>query len=663
MSAANKRQRTDKCAGLHETLAYYSETSIYKMQRLLAGEEKPKQRSGAFKRRTAAIVEPAKMCFRTVTVQAIDEEAEAVQFGVADIGATLRYISQRSPCFDAFVRSKAGCTLHGIVSHDEATAGNVLSANPRQKLLLFYLSFKELESFLPSARGWLPIGAVTHEQIMAAQGGLGGVTKAFLQEWHRQNLHVPFNVSPGCSVRLNFSMFLSDFESQRGALSSKGSAGLKPCGLCINLVAKYSDASEVDPTFCSLSEHRFDRFQLHEQASLEPYLVHAISQLDQTTLATKKARETLLGYNIDPHGIWGCPVSRNLLRLDVLCNDSMHCYYSNGICSAEIVLLLRAVQQHAGLGISQLEEAATSANWVRPYSNMGKTTESPYWCRRLWTKSFFEGEVYKGTATQTMALVALLRWLCVYVFSTYPALNRHVQCFLLLCSCVACLRKIAVTKDYNELARRQAKHHECFASLYGQALRPKHHHRLHLSDHYGRHGLAVSAWGCEAKHQTYKSVVSANFKQFLTEKHGGREFALHVLPRLLMNHVESLKDHPFVWAFELVNPFDEKDVFKASGLEGCRIAKQCHLTLCDLKENDVILWGREMERAGRCHFFLEKNDTMYIYLSLLEPVQRTEAMHSFLVTNDRVFVQFDPKMFLQIPSWISVDGNKIACLP
>ena len=42
MSAANKRQRTDKCAGLHETLAYYSETSIYKTQRLLAGEEKPK---------------------------------------------------------------------------------------------------------------------------------------------------------------------------------------------------------------------------------------------------------------------------------------------------------------------------------------------------------------------------------------------------------------------------------------------------------------------------------------------------------------------------------------------------------------------------------------------------------------------------------------------
>ena len=380
-------------------------------------------------------------------------------------------------------------------------------------------------------------------------------------------------------------------------------------------MAKYSDASEVDPTFCSLSEHRFDRFQLHEQASLEPYLVHSISQLDQTTLATKKAWETLIGYNIDPHGIWGCPVSifcAWMFSAGIACTAIIAI-----ICSAEIVLLLRAVQD-----ISQLEEAATSANWVRPFSSMGKTTESPYWRRRLWTKSFFEGEFYKGTATP------LLRWLCVYVFSTYPALNRHVQCFLLLCSCVACLRKIAFTKDYSELAQRQAKHHECFAGLYGQALIPKHHHTLHLSDHYGRHGLAVSAWGCEAKHQTYKSVVSENYKQFLTEKHGGREFSLHVLPRVLAHHVESLKDHPFVWSFELMNPFDEKDVKKACGLEGCRIAKQCHLTLCDLKENDVILWGREMERAGRCHFFLEKNGTVYIYLSLLEPVQRTEAMHT-----------------------------------
>ena len=114
---------------------------------------------------------------------------------------------------------------------------------------------------------------LTHAQLETCKGGLGGATAAFVRQWMAEGLETPFYVAQDLAVTVCLRAFVSDGESQRAAFSAKGSAGLKPCLFCSNVVMRGSDAPSKDPSLVSIAEHDVAALQQYDSRQLRETMV------------------------------------------------------------------------------------------------------------------------------------------------------------------------------------------------------------------------------------------------------------------------------------------------------------------------------------------------------------------------------------------------------
>jgi len=234
--------------------------------------------------------------------------------------------------------------------------------------------------------------------------------------------------------------------------------------------------------------------------------------------AEVELRQKCLGFQLDPNSIWSYPRARSICHIGIAINDAMHAYWANGICNSEIALV-NAVKRHTHMDVSHLCDAMVSANWKRH-----KPEENKRWCKRLWTPALFGEYEYKGSATQCHALMALMRWYCETLWVHIPCLRAVAECFLALARCTDALRQGKKTHDWSDLDKGQSDHHKLFATVHPGLMRPKHHHRLHLSNHYRKHHVSINCWGIEQSHQNYKTIYAvttcnSSFELTTEERH------------------------------------------------------------------------------------------------------------------------------------------------
>ena len=643
---------------LAAALARFSAASVFHVQQLQQGEAAcQRQPSGAFKRAAKAALGPFHGCFKPLSVPSAEDAAVPVVFYAADMKELLRLVMQRCPSVADMIRRNAGMPLRAIVAHDECTAGNVLNPLQRQKTLLFYCGFTLMDPILESARGWYPIAAVTHEQIQAAAGGVSAITAAFFRHWAQADLTTPFHIEANLVISIKLEMFLSDLESQRASLAAKGSAGLRPCIFCSNCVMKNAVAAERDPNFLTVLEHDFNLFSKFDKADLENLMIHWLSCAPNMSKKEKELRERCLGFRLDPSTIWSDPIARSLFHIDMICNDSMHCYFSNGICNAEICLLLERAEKKVQITADNLCRQMQAEGWHR------RGSENAHWCRRLWGSPLF-GEVYKGSAAQTVALFLLLQWFALQ-WLHMPEMEEYCKCFLQLGRCVELLRLARHGRHHwDQLDAAQRKHQQMFASLYPSHTRPKHHHRLHLPEMYHRHGFAVGCWGVEAAHQNYKGTFADVLRQFLQSGANAEVYSKNLLPRLLLRAIQAMNDRPFLPAgYRLLRPFEEDEVHRMTGLQNVQIAQKCQLQLQEVAEGDLLLWSEDKSKGGKIHFFLCKQEKLYVYVSILQAcgLESKNCYRKFKQTDEKLILTWDPTC--HVPAWSCIQNDIILCLP
>ena len=615
------------------------------------------------KRKFQQEMEPAMRCYRLISAPNRNCELPEIQFAVADIQELLRYIASTVPSFATFLRNN--CTGQVILSHDETTAGNVLNTDASQKAVLFYCTFCDLQQVHESPRAWLPIGAITHRQTNQVLGSLSKVHSVFLEEWNRQTQQ-PLLLLPDVNLKLTLHCMVSDLDAQRLALCAKGSAGLKPCAFCRNVLSRSAEetAEHSGEQFVSIHEHDVRKFQKHTQAQIQNYMSRVLRDWPNMSKAERDMRERCLGFNIGVGAMWESDIACATLPIDRFVNDSMHCYFANGCCSSEILLLLQEVKRHLGTDIAAIRQAVLDSKWQRP-GHLFRRGENDYWTKRLFTEQFFTGSLYKGGAKQTQALLFLIRWLAERLWLSIPALAPQAKSFLKLCKCVDCIRRISVLRNYDALSQLQSEHQKAFVELYPDSTRPKHHARLHLPEQYHRLGCQPNCWGTESKHRDYKGVFAPTVQHFLTEQLGGAQFSRQLLPRLLMRHCEMLRENPIEqFGYKLHDPFGEQEVKAKTGLDNCSVAARCTVNMLELlAENDIIMWGNDLTKSGRCHFFLEKTNNLFIYMTEGRLVKATEAMRSFQFTGPKTVLSWSQLLAPALPTWIRSGQNDfVHCL-
>ena len=84
-----------------------------------------------------------------------------------------------------------------------------------------------------------------------------------------------------------------------------------------------------------------------------------------------------------------------------------------------------------------------------------------------------------------------------------------------------------------------------------------------------------------------------------------------------------------------------------------------------MKENDVLVWGKERNEGGIVRFFLVRQNELFLYMTPLVLRNKTEATRTFATTDANEFYQWSLLLEPSHPSWQSCDnGNRtIMILP
>ena len=579
---------------------------------------------------------------------------------MADLKKILCLLAQRCESFLQLLRQPGPpeVRLEAFLAHDECTAGNVLNPLQTQKTLLFYCTFSLLQDTFVSSRSWIPVAAIPHCDLTSCRGGIGAATATFLRRWDQDGLDVPFDVAPGVRASVHLQGFVSDGDSQRAAFSAKGSAGLKPCTFCANVLKRGCAAAERDPNFVTISEHNLAKFQLYDARELEAAIVAWLARKPAMTKHEIDLRERCLGFRLDADGIWGCGTARRKLTIDMALNDSMHCYFSTGIVNTELVLFLGQAWKVAKIKTDDLLETMKAAAWRRP----GKPSAVSE-LKRLFGHQLFGEEIYKGSAEQTKLILPLLRWIAEAWLQRMPSMKESAECFLALCRCTDQLQLCNAETRWSTLEQAQCHHQRLFSALYPDSVRPKPHHRLHLSQQYEKLKMQISCWGVEAAHQSYKKCFADNFDHLLQPGTEGM-YSRHIMPRLLLRYMEMCNETPFLTnGFKLLSPFDEAAVESATGIKDASISAKCRTHVMEIKENDVLLWGKERDQGGIIRFFLVRNNKLFLYATPLELRDKTEATRTFSSKDANQFYQWVLLPEPCHPTWQSCNENTIVVLP
>ena len=344
--------------------------SIAALTNMLRGKDVKKQPSGALKRAAQQALGPFRQCFKCVALPCKDAQDDAIQFMVADLKRFLDHVARQCYSIEEALTASPDGRLQAFLAHDEATAGNVFESEIETKgLAVFMFSFPgSLQACRDSARAWLPVSAITHEQLEGLRGGIAEATAAFLRSWSEDNLLEPFPIRKRQrQVTVALKLFISDLDSQRAALAAEGQCGFGNRAFSVRIALPATLAMHAQmPTFHTVEQHDFSQFVPYSRNDLEACILHWLGRVETMSRAEREySASDAWGYNLEKHSLWSCPASRALLHINMIQNDCLHCYWSNGICSSEVILLLKLAQVNLGVTVNGLAEACVNAGWSR----------------------------------------------------------------------------------------------------------------------------------------------------------------------------------------------------------------------------------------------------------------------------------------------------------
>ena len=195
--------------------------------------------------------------------------------------------------------------------------------------------------------------------------------------------------------------FLSDMEGQRQVFASKGSAALRPCLFCCNVVKHGSGLAELRNELVEIS--CADRTQLKKTSAREIFA--CCDHLSTEPWSTRRELERLeqtLGFLYQPAGL----MFDRELRGHMSPNDPLHCYFQGGVASWEAALLMNRLQSELGLGLESIARGVAAVRWQT--SSFHPQMRSQQWQKNLFHPKRWNEDQFKGEVKELRVLLPLL---------------------------------------------------------------------------------------------------------------------------------------------------------------------------------------------------------------------------------------------------------------
>ena len=401
--------------------------------------------------------------------------------------------------------------FHLLCYHDECTGGNVLAPDSAKKVSFFYFAVREL-GYLHSDTMWHPFAMVQHCQATQVQGGFGRVFLAIVESLRNEQLHLGIPMSFGQAMTLfvaEIQHWIGDLDALRVSFDAKGSAGLRVCIKCKNVLKRDSGVPACDDRFVEVACSKVELFD--PQSDHEIFQVVDDLLMKKDTLPKNKLQqmEVVAGFVANPHGLLANPSARAFCPPSAWLLDVMHLYYSNGVCSWEVNALLTRTAE-VGISLPLLQEVAGATKWQKA----ARCTCTPSWRKGLFDPSRFTGDSYRGCALDLIELLPLLYFHLEETVGRHDLLQLEMQSFRCLLEIHFELSRLKFSTSFDNtacLARLQQEHQERYSLAYGlERLKPKHHGRMHIAQQLQASQLYVDCLPTEKKHRIYKSFIAVN---------------------------------------------------------------------------------------------------------------------------------------------------------
>lgn len=435
-----------------------------------------------------------------------------------------------------------GCTpespLSLILYNDGITPGNAVAFRNGRKLEALYWTIKQFGlSCLQNEEAWLEILVTRAKTAKSVLAGMAGILKALVYIfWAADGFNaltggISLDLATGgrLHVFLRLEILMSDEAALHALLDCKGSAGLRNCPVCINIVNAHNKRG--------IEQGRLIHHTCADAAAFQPldlaFLASIVTRLTEasTSLGSDAFKELQkrLGWSyipgswlLDPYCLAIVDPGRTLVW------DPLHMFYVDGVANKHLAQF-ESFLKSVGFGYSHMRDYVDSFLFPRRVKMTGKDALTP---KRVATH--LKAGSFKAQASETRSLLPVLALYVRNGFlkSTDKAIQAHAVCFLMLFQIVFL---VEATERGNvqplELLNHCQNYLKMYQSLYGtEGMTIKFHWLLHLFVCLHRHGCIPNCFTLERKHKNAKRFANHSFKT-------GPAFDRNILREITARHI------------------------------------------------------------------------------------------------------------------------------
>lgn len=324
-----------------------------------------------------------------------------------------------------------------IIYGDEITPGNVLRPDNARKTTAFYISFRDFGSWLRCEDAWLCIAVIRHNTAASARGGMSGVIRILLEA-----VFADMSVGIVIGDELFFctcTNIIGDEAALKSFWGAKGSAGIKPCLPCKNVVMKDERSgllcNDASGYLIDISEARVRNLDFATDDDIwwlcDQLLQHRGSK------ASLSQKEKAFGLRQCPFGLLAALPLREHVKPRSNTFDSMHCYFSQGIAGQELQLFLTAAEQEFGLKYEALDKYC-KLQWKTQRDRKYTNTFSPQ-------REAHPSDTFRGMASEVLYVYPLVEQFAATVIEPLcdaGLFKRKLDCFYTMCKIVRLLQRM-----------------------------------------------------------------------------------------------------------------------------------------------------------------------------------------------------------------------------
>ena len=433
--------------------------------------------------------------------------------------AFLSYLSTISVSFAMMMKSVCvlGQPLRIIIYADAFVPGNPMRPDKGRDVMAIYWCIADWpQHILQRSFAWPVFTIIQKKYLEKFPGGLSRLMRMILRLFFKnksqsftKGMYVPCP-SGDFVVTAIFAGFLADLDGHREITNWKGCSGRRCCLSCDNITNMQWPPYKGREVPASCSDSNLFGARTNEDVfAIIDDLARDFLQLKRGSSGKFEDKQKAKGITFSPHGLLLDADIRDVYKpIDHFIRDWQHTICQDGVANAHIWNVISHLKEHCHIGISTIQDFSQKCHYPASWGNLKKDAFDE---DRLRPKK----NTIKNFSSPILTMVIVL-YLYLETHVKKQQMPEQFDAFQMLFHIIGLLR-LGAEDAMRHTATLQTlieKHLALCVELYGEYVRPKAHHMLHIVEAMIWTGRLLSCFVTERKHRLLKQVAVHTFRHF-----------------------------------------------------------------------------------------------------------------------------------------------------